>query len=64
MAREVFNIMVSMVKSRTYQVGHSCVDNAKLLVHALFDIEYLRDETAHLSDDRPSKLKVNFLVGL
>ena len=41
---EVLNLVISLIKGRADEVGHTGIDNGKLLVGSLLDIAYFRDE--------------------
>ena len=46
----MFNAVISLIKSWTNKIGHTCIKNGKLLVRALFHIGYLANKTSALTN--------------
>lgn len=62
MAREVLDLVRSVIERGADEIRHSRINDAELLVHALLDVEHLSDETSHLSYNGAAQLKVNLLT--
>ena len=61
-AAEILNLVQGLIEGRTDKVGHASVDNGKLLVGTLLDVEQTSDERTALCHYGTSKLEVQLLT--
>ena len=63
LGREVLNLVAGSVEGGADEVGHTGVDDDKLLDGALLDVEHSADERATLAHDGSAQLEVELLTG-